>query len=272
MVNQTTEDQPKQPEIPVEEEVLYVLERYLVRYEEHTFNRAMAEYILLDDFKINQNVEEVNGISEEAHYIMRLMTQYHITKAFKAMKVTLDDPNVEENLEEGNIGTPGRLAKVWCGSNLSDSSELGSGRWTKEPRIAVFPNTNTSKDIPITKRIDLVSNCSHHLISFNTLNRPDSYAIISYIPDEFVLGISKLQRLTDWISRRFWLQEDVTSAIYDKIADAAQTDSVYVKIVNAVHGCEQLRGAQSNDGAFSSEMFGGMFTDPEMRKQVDRSI
>ena len=86
------------------------------------------------------------------------------------------------------------------------------------------------------------------------------------------MGISKLQRLTDWIARRFWLQEDVTKAIYDEIADAAQTKSVYVKIVNAVHGCEFFRGAQSRDGAFSSEMYGGKFEDPEMRAEVMRSV
>jgi len=246
-------------------------EKYLKKgYNPERFETFWSEYQMCPSFKANQNVQEVGGISEESHFIMRMVTQEKLKEVFQAMKLDLNDPNIQE--EEENIGTPGRIAKVWCGANLKDDTELGCGRWIDKPRIAVFPNTNTNTNIPITKRIDLVSNCSHHFISFNTLARGDSYAIISYIPDEQVLGISKLQRITDWVSRRFWLQEDLTKAIYDEIVEVAQTSSVYIKIVNAVHGCEQLRGPQSNDGAFSSEMYGGKFKDSEMRKQVNRSI
>jgi len=241
-------------------------------YNPKDFNEYYEEYLKCPAFKINQNVEEVGGISEEAHFIMRVLVTEKMKEVFQLMKVDLDDDNVTEDLENGNIGTPGRMAKVMLGANLTDMSELGSGRWNKKPRLASFPNTNTDTNIPITKRVDIVSNCSHHMISFNTLSRPDSYAIISYIPNEHVLGISKLQRLSDWVSRRYWLQEDLTDALYKEISDAAQTESVYVKIVNATHGCEQLRGAQSNDGAFSSEKYGGKFKKAKMREQVDRSI
>ncbi len=240
---------------------------------EDEFDEAYRNSRLTPPFKINENVfDKRSGWNDKLHFIMRYATGFYITEAFRAMKIDLNDPNVEENLEEGNIGTPQRMAKVWVGANLNEESELGHGRWTHKPRIASFPNTNTNTEIPITKRVDIVSNCSHHGITFSTLARPDSYAIISYIPNEKVLGISKLQRLADWIGKRFWLQEDLTKAIYDEIVKVAETESVYVKIVNAVHGCEFFRGARSNDGAFSSECYGGKFTDPEMRKQVDRSI
>jgi len=245
-----------------------------VRYDgDIPFEDAWDAYVLLPEFPANCNIlNHTKNYNKDVQLIVRLITGYYIEQAFKAMKMDLTDPNLAEDLNIGNIGTPQRLAKVWVGSNLGDSSELGSGRWTKKPRLAKFPNTNTSREIPIIKRVDIVSNCSHHLISFNTLNRPDSYAYISYIPEDFVLGISKLQRLADWFARRFWLQEDLTNALYKEIAESAETDSVYIKIVNAVHGCEQLRGAQSNDGAFSSEMYGGKFMNTELRKQVDRSI
>ncbi len=250
----------------------YVKERYEQKFVKELFDMNWNSYLELEPFAPNENVFDEQEITEETHFIMRSATQYYLHMAFDAMKMDMTDDNVSENLVEGNIGTPGRLAKVWCGANLHDDSELGSGRWAKKPRLARFPNTNTSRDIPITKRVDVVSNCSHHLISFNTLNRPDSYAYVSYIPEDFVLGISKLQRITDWLSRRFWLQEDLTNALYRAISEAADTKSVYIKIVNAVHGCEQLRGSQSNDGAFSSEMYDGKFKDPELRKEVDRSI
>ncbi len=248
------------------------------RYRGETdFESVFGVYLDLPKFKANENIFDTLGeraeiYTDDVHSITRLATQFYLKRAFEAMKIDLDDPNTMEVIADGNIGTPGRLAKVFCGANTNDDTELGVGRWTKKPRIAVFPNENTDTKIPITKRVDLISNCSHHFIPFSTLTRDDSYAVVSYIPDKFVLGISKLQRLTDWIARRFWLQEDVTKAIYDEIADAAQTKSVYVKIVNAVHGCEFFRGAQSRDGAFSSEMYGGKFEDPEMRAEVMRSV
>ena len=242
------------------------------------FDVAFRLWFELPDFKANENIYDVLGkdanmvYNDSVHNIVRSATGFYLEKAFKAMKIDFNDPNIAENLADGNIGTPGRLAKVWVGANTNDDTELGVGRWSKKPRIASFPNTNTNTKIPITKRVDLISNCSHHFITFSTLARTDSYAIISYIPDEYVLGISKLQRLNDWISKRFWLQEDLTLAIYKEICEVARTESVYVKVVNAVHGCEFFRGAQSRDGSFSSEMYGGKFEDTTMREQVDRSI
>ena len=251
----------------------YVEERFKSTSDiKNAFNIAWEEYQNIKDFAPNGNVFDKQELSDDAHLVMRLTTQYYLDQAFRAMKFDMTDANVAENLREGNIGTPGRLAKVWCGFDTHDDTELGAGRWARKPRLAKFPNTSTSREIPITKRVDLVSNCSHHLISFNTLNRPDSYMYISYIPEDYVLGISKLQRLTDWFARRFWLQEDLTNALYKEISEVAETESVYIKIVNAVHGCEQLRGSQSNDGAFSSEMYGGKFKKSKLREQVDRSI
>lgn len=246
----------------------FIKDRYILRYKPHTFNENLSKYLSIKEFSPNGNVfEQTNEINDETHFIMRMSVQYHLTEAFKAMKIDLNDPNVIEDLTDGNIGTPGRLAKVWCGDGIHDDRELGSGRWCVKPRLASFPNTgNTS--IPITKRIDIISNCSHHLISFSSLARPDSYAVISYIPDKKVLGISKLQRVADWVSQRFFLQEDLTKMLYDEVSLVAETDSVYVGLFNLVHGCESMRGAKSNDGAFTSEYYGGSFNNIEIRNQV----
>jgi len=245
----------------------FVKERFL-KQGFRNFEKHWKEYKNISSFAPNGNVfEDRDGISDEAHFIMRMSTQYFLTKAFEAMKVDLSDDNVSENLDLGNIGTPGRIAKVWCGFDTHDDMELGGGRWNKKPRLASFPNTSNVK-IPITKRIDVISNCSHHFIPFHSLAREDSYAIVSYIPDKKVLGISKLQRVANWVSQRFFLQEDLTKMIYDEISKVAETDSVYVGLFNLVHGCESLRGAKSNDGAFTSEYYGGAFEDPELRKQI----
>ena len=245
----------------------FIKERYELKFDPETFEENYKKYNNIKPFAPNANIFDEQNIDDPTHFIMRTATQYHLTEAFKAMKIDLTDDNVAEDLSQGNIGTPGRVAKVWCGNGTHDDRELGSGRWGVKPRLASFPNNGTKK-IPITKRVDIISNCSHHFIPFTTIAREDSYAIISYIPDREVLGISKLQRIADWVSQRFFLQEDLTKMLYEEVSKVAQTDSVYVGLFNMVHGCESMRGAKSMDGAFTSEYYGGEFENPEVRNQI----
>lgn len=246
----------------------YIKERYCLKYPKNTFNSAFKQYLQLKPFKASENVFESNQeITNEIHYIVRLATAYYFKCAFEAMKIDLEDPNLNENLSDGNIGTPGRLAKVYCGSNIDDSEEMGCGRWMKKPRIAVFPN-NQNLHLPITKKVDLVSNCSHHTLPFSTLFDDNSYAIISYIPENFVLGISKLQRLVNYVSRRYWLQEDLTKSLYDIISNAAKTQNVYVGLFNIKHSCESLRGAKTSKGSFTSEYYDGDYNDINLRNKI----
>ena len=249
----------------------FIKERYDLKFQ--NFNKFLKEYEELKDFAPDGNIwESGQEISDECHFIMRLSTQYYLTEAFKAMKIDLSDANVMEDLSVSNLGTPGRVVKVWTGADVDDTSELGNGRWNKSPRIATFPNSDRNNLTPITKRIDIISNCSHHLIAFDSLSREDSYAIISYIPGEKVLGISKLQKYANYISSRFFLQENLSKKLYEGICEIAETEDVYVKLVNLVHGCESKRSTKSKDGAFTSEMYGGRFNSYELRAQVDRSI
>lgn len=238
------------------------------RCTEDQFESYYVQYCQLRPFKASGNIFESNQeISNEVHYLMRLIVQFFFEQAFDAMLIDLNDPNVKEDLEHDNIGTPGRLAKIFCGASIEDDTELGSGRWNPKPRIATFPNTNWDK-FPITKRVDINSSCSHHTIPFGTLYSSDSYAIVSYIPGDFVLGISKLQRLVNWVAKRYWLQEDLTKKIWDVVSEAAQTEDVYVKLCNIRHGCEFLRGAQTKDGSFTSEYYGGEFNSKDLRSQI----
>ena len=135
------------------------------------------------------------------------------------------------------------------------------------PRLATFPNDG-EQQLPITKRVNLISNCSHHFVPFSTDFSEDSTVIVSYIPKNKVLGISKLQRLVNWVGQRFWLQEDLTKELYRVIAKAAETEDVYIELRNIKHGCEFLRGAKSKDGSFTSVFYRGKFTDPEVRQLI----
>jgi len=232
------------------------------------FAKALQTYKQAPIFKINENIfEQDYKWTDEAHFIMRYKTGKLIEESFRAMKIDLSDPNVMSDLETGNIGTAQRIAKMWCGASTTDDRELMSGRWSKPPRMATFPNNNKIKH-RITKRVDLTAVCSHHAAPFSSTFREDAYAIISYVPEDNVLGISKLQRIVDWVGQRGWLQEELTEEIYKKVSEAAGTENVYVRLNNIVHTCESIRGAKSKDGCFTSERYGGLYNDEEFRKDL----
>ena len=240
------------------------------------FEKNYQLYVSLPIFKANENIHEkltdysqtreeladiekkyVNDkqqLKDEVHWIMRMATQYYLIKAFEAMKINMDDENIRENAL--GKGTPGRIAKMWCGDNPEDITELGSGRWNKQPYVSCFPNTNNNHDI-ITKEVEIVSNCSHHFLPFTSLF--GGKAVISYIPQDYILGISKLQRLVSWASRRFWLQEDLTQYIGETIKRISGSNDVYVRLENIKHGCETFRGIESQQGSLTTEFKSGIF-------------
>jgi len=225
------------------------------------FEKALEIYENTPEFKINENVFEKNDKwNDDVHYLMRLIATEKLKEVFEALKIDIEDENVKENLEEGNIGTAGRIIKMWSGADINDDRELMSGRFHKPVRLAKFPNEiSEDYDNPIIKEVDLTALCSHHFAPFSTKFLNESKVVIAYIPEDYVLGISKLQRVVRYIAQRGWLQEDLTKAIYQEISKSAQTPNVYVKLKKVKHSCEFLRGALSESEGFTTEYFGGKF-------------
>ena len=222
--------------------------------------------------------ESGQTIDEPTLLCMRWVAGLKMEEVLDILKFDRTDSNLVQDLSVGNIGTAQRWAKTVTGDSLECDNEMMCGRYTKPPRIATFPATHPGEDLtpyepcPVTKRVDLSSVCSHHFLPYGTLIGEGSYAIISYVPGDFVLGISKLQRVADHIARRPTIQEDLTKELYRAVSEAAQTPDVYVGIFNARHTCEYLRGSQSNDGSLSTEWFGGKFEDRKLRESVLRTV
>lgn len=256
----------------------FVKERYFKKFpnnKEKDFKRDLDKYSKIPNFKACENIHQImtnyserndlpdveenyviadQVLTTESHWIMRMVTQYYFTEAFKAMKIDLEDDNVRE--QSLGKGTPGRIAKLYLGEDPEDTTELLSGRWNKEPYIACFPNTDKNHSV-ITKEVDVVACCSHHFLPFSTFN--GGRAIIEYIPGEYVLGISKISRFINWCARRGWLQEDLTNYIGNTIKRIAATEDVHVKLEGLVHGCETFRGANSKAGNLTTEFKSGVF-------------
>lgn len=190
----------------------------------------------LEAFSADGNIfESGQSIDEDMHKLIRLKVELHISEALDAMLIYKDD-----NLNE----TAKRIAKVWCGDSLECDTELGGGRFSLPVRIPTFPNPRGS-DKWISKEVRIVATCSHHFLPFT------GKALISYKPNNFVLGISKLQRLANYVANRFWLQEDLTKALHLAVKEAAQVSDADVRVeIVAQHSCEKDRGVKNLDCNF----------------------
>ena len=233
----------------------------------------------LKPFAAGGNVfESGQTIDEPTLLCMRWVAGLKMEEVLDILKFDRQDSNLIQDLSVGNIGTAQRWAKTVTGDSLECDSEMMCGRYAKPPRIATFPanepgtNLVPNEPLPVTKIVSVNSVCSHHFLPYGTLIGDNAYAIISYIPGDFVLGISKLQRVADHVARRPTIQEDLTKELYRAVSEAAQTPDVYVGIFRARHTCEYLRGSQSPEGALTTEWFGGKFEDKALRESVLRTV
>ncbi len=225
------------------------------------FESALKEYLLLKPFRVNQNIKESSQkISDDAHFVMRLVATFYMKEALLSLKIDLEDENIREDLQNGNIGTAGRIVKMYSGSTLKDERELLSGRWSDEPRMATFKNSNkNSSPVFVTTKLDAV--CSHHFIRFGADRYSDaSTVVVGYIPRDKLGGISKINRFVNWCARRGWLQEELTEYIGKKIERVFETDSVFVALLDIRHGCTAYRGACDEEASVSTLYKSGEFS------------
>ena len=266
--------------VPGQDLMTFVKNHYFAKYPDQTEEQSEENYKLYEKipaFKASENIHEFldqnadlykkdlrdeedrfiksEEVKPEIHWLVRCVATYYMTKTLEAMKIDLNDPNIAENALLK--GTAGRWVKMFTGNDLEDTTELGSGRWNKEPYISVFPNEGHTG--VIWKKVDLVSCCSHHLLPFSSLD--GGKAIIGYKPSDRVIGISKLGRLTSWIARRPYLQESLVDVLGKTVQKIAKTSDVYVKLEGIVHGCEKFRGISSHEGSLTTEFKGGIFAD-----------
>ena len=143
------------------------------------------------------------------------------------------------------IDTPNRVAKAWL-------DDLIKGSITDEPDITVFPNEDNYNGIVIQTGIKVNSMCAHHNLPFY------GYAAVAYIPKGNVIGLSKLNRIVEWFSRRPQMQESLTAQIHKFVSEKLQCDNVAVSI-SGHHLCCGMRGVQHPDSLMTTNKFSGQF-------------
>jgi GTP cyclohydrolase I len=154
--------------------------------------------------------------------------------------------------------TARRLANSWV-------YELFSGRTDHPPKITNFPNDGY-KSLYTTSGITIRSLCSHHLQSIT------GQCWVGIFPEERVIGLSKFNRIVNWIASRPQIQEEMTTQVANALVDYAETPNVAV-IIKAKHGCMTMRGVKEPCGEMSTAVMLGKFqTDPSLKDEFYKLI
>ncbi len=160
-----------------------------------------------------------------------------------------DDPD-----REGLRDTPARVARSY--------RELFAGYET-DPRAYLertFEEVGGYDELVILKDIRFVSFCEHHMLPVT------GKAHVGYLPNERVVGISKLARVVNGFARRLQIQEKMTAEIASAIHEILQPKGVGV-VVEGTHACMTLRGVNSPGAALTTSHLIGVVRDDARTRQ-----
>ena len=164
----------------------------------------------------------------------------------------------EDPEREGLAKTPERVAKalqfLTSGYTL-DAAEILKGAMFKEDY----------SEMVIVKDIELYSMCEHHILPFF------GKAHIAYIPNGYIVGLSKIPRIVDVFARRLQVQERLTSQIMDCIQDTLNPLGVAI-VIEASHMCMMMRGVQKQNSVTTTSAFTGAFKSQETRNEFLKLI
>lgn len=158
----------------------------------------------------------------------------------------------EDPDREGLLRTPLRVAKAM---DYLTSGYMGS--LDEVLNNAVFESD--TDEMVLVKDIEFYSLCEHHMLPFF------GRAHVAYLPDQKIIGLSKIARIVDLFSRRLQVQERLTSQIADAIVEVLEPLGVGV-VMEGSHFCMMMRGVQKQGSLMiTSAMRGDFKKDPRTR-------
>jgi GTP cyclohydrolase I len=172
-----------------------------------------------DDYKISVIKEHVKGIME-------------------TLGLDLSDDSL--------VGTPNRVAKAYV------KEIFGGLNPNLKPTSSTFENKYNYKEMLVEKNISVYSTCEHHFLPIV------GKAHVGYISNGKVIGLSKINRIVDYYSKRPQVQERLTKQIVKELQSILNTDDVAC-VIDAKHLCVNSRGIKDTDSSTITSEFGGKF-------------
>ncbi len=176
------------------------------------------------------------------------------SEAEDALRVLLDFAG-EDSTREGLVETPTRVARAY-------------GEWFrgyKEDPISylkkTFEEVEGYNEIVMLRNIELFSTCEHHMAPII------GKVHVAYLPNNKIVGLSKIVRVVDALARRLQVQERLTSEIAHTIQDGLSAKGVAV-LIEAEHFCMRTRGVSHSGVMTTTKTLLGDFNKPAARAEV----
>lgn len=229
-----------------------IQEENLIVPHKEAFNRLFVLKpifeLLSNDFKyyepIREAIAKLSESEQELHVIEEEKSpKNRIEEAVKEILFAVgENPN-----REGLLETPARVAKMY-------EEILSSQRLTNFNEYKLFEIDSSKNDsIVLIKDIPFYSMCEHHMLPFF------GKAHVAYIPDGGrIIGLSKIPRLVNYVSRKLLVQENIIHDIADILTDILKPKGVAV-LVEGRHMCVEMRGVKKVNSLTKTSYFLGEF-------------
>ena len=164
-----------------------------------------------------------------------------------AFQGVLEALGIDTQNDHNTKDTARRVAKMFV-------HEIFRGRYYPPPKVTAFPNVKQYDQIYMSGPISINSTCAHH---FQPIT---GKAYVGIFPGKKVVGLSKFNRMVDWVASRPQIQEEMTEQIADMIEQETEAKGVAV-IVKAEHFCMTARGVKEHESDMLTSVVRGIFRD-----------
>ncbi len=197
----------------------------------------------VDGFTLVSTLDRKDKISEIERHFVEIMS---------LLGLDLSDDSLME--------TPKRVAKMYV-------NEIFWGLdYDAFPKCTAVDNKMKYDEMVIEKDINVQSNCEHHFVVI------DGLATVGYIPKQKVLGLSKINRVVEYFSKRPQIQERLTEQIYHALQFILETDDIGV-VIHAQHYCVKSRGVEDTGSSTVTSKLGGCFkNEAQVRAEFMRMV
>jgi len=169
------------------------------------------------------------------------------TDIMKALGLDLTDDSL--------IETPKRVAKMMV------TETMWGLDYEAFPKCTTVNNKMKYNEMVVERNVSVQSNCEHHFVVI------DGIATVAYVPKDKVLGLSKINRIVEYFSKRPQIQERLTEQIFHTLQFILDTEDVAV-MIDAQHYCVKSRGVEdTGSSTVTSRLGGGFKTDPAARAE-----
>ena len=151
--------------------------------------------------------------------------EWHFSKIMEELGLDMSDDSLS--------GTPYRVAKMYVKELFYGLNPLN------KPKVSTFENSYNYERILVEKDIKLNSVCEHHFLPIT------GFAHVAYIPENRVIGLSKINRLVQYYAHRPQVQERLCRQILQGLQEELGTENVIV-FLNAKHSCVSARGIKDD--------------------------